>query len=269
MIVKNKTGKLSSQYEAAPKEPLEDVATSAPERRSPVTQVVEVIEEEEKAEVVNEAAETQKPQDILNSTQRVTQTEAVDDTVPVIAGDKKEMVDELFQKRSTYEPRVMPEISMHTKSSTKPVFIWAIIVIVACTVVGVSLFLLTGNRGVLPSIISLPTPTPTTTPVVTPTPATSGLLRDAVTVQVLNGGGVAGAASTMKTLLEEKGYTVSNTGNAESYTYDTTEILVKPSQSAYLQLLKEDLQASYTLGTVSATLSDSASYDIRIIVGKE
>jgi hypothetical protein len=268
MVVKKKTGKLSSQYEATPQEPLEESATSVPERRTPITQVVEVVEEE-KTDIAKEEIALQKPADILDVSQPEVKSERPPEVEPVIAEDKKEMVDELFQKRSSYEPRVMPEISMHTKPSTKPVFIWAIIVIVACIVVGVSLFLLTGNRGVLPSIISVPTPTPTTTPAISPTPVTGGLLRDAVTIQVLNGGGKAGAASTMKTLLEEKGYTVSNTGNAESYTYDTTEILVKPSQSGYLQLLKADLQASYTLGTMAATLSDSASYDIRVIVGKE
>jgi hypothetical protein len=106
---------------------------------------------------------------------------------------------------------------------------------------------------------------------VSPTPASASgeLKRSTITIQVLNGGGKAGAATKMKTFLEEKGYTVSDTGNAESYTYDKTQILVKSTKKAYIPLLERDLKDSYTLGTSAATLEASVSYDARVIVGKE
>ena len=86
---------------------------------------------------------------------------------------------------------------------------------------------------------------------------------------MLNGGGVAGTAGQMKTLLEEKGYTVSDVGNTEQYTYDETEIHVKADKEAYLALLTQDLSGEYTIGSSSAELDEDVSYDARIIVGKE
>jgi len=73
----------------------------------------------------------------------------------------------------------------------------------------------------------------------------------------------------MKKALEDKGYLVTDTGNAGSYTYEKTEIIVKASKKAYIPLLEEDLKDSYTLGSSAASLEDTASYDARVIVGKE
>jgi hypothetical protein len=88
-------------------------------------------------------------------------------------------------------------------------------------------------------------------------------------IRVLNGGGTAGAAGKMKTLLEDKGYKVSGTGNTDSYTYDSTEIHGKTNMTDAIANLKADLKDSYTLGTVSADLDASASADVQVIVGKE
>ena len=73
----------------------------------------------------------------------------------------------------------------------------------------------------------------------------------------------------MKKLLEEKGYTVADTGNTDEYTYEKTEILVKSGKEGYIALLEEDLKGTYTLGSGSATLSEDSSYDAQVIVGKE
>jgi hypothetical protein len=182
---------------------------------------------------------------------------------------RKEVVDEIFQKEEKQPSQVMPEISMHTKRRTPSLFLWAIGTVVACLVVGGALLLMSGKTGTLPSVVVVPTPTATPTVQTTPTPAVSELVKDAITIQVLNGGGVAGAATKMKNFLEDKGYTVSDTGNADSYTYENTEVLVKAAKKAYLPLLESDLEDSYTLGTSAATLEDSESYDVRVIVGKE
>jgi len=62
---------------------------------------------------------------------------------------------------------------------------------------------------------------------------------------------------------------VADTGNTDEYTYEKTEILVKPGKEAYIALLEEDLKDAYTLGSTSATLSSDGSYDAQVIVGKE
>ncbi len=181
---------------------------------------------------------------------------------------KEEVVGELFQPK---EAEVMPEISMHSQKSSRPIILWAIITLVAALVVGGGIFVMKNGQTLhLPSIVAVPTPTPTKTPTPTPspTPTISDLKKDSLNIQVLNGGGTPGAATKMKQLLESKGYTVGATGNTDTYTYDQTIISVKSSKQAYLQLLESDLTSSYTLGTSSADLADDVSYDARVIVGK-
>jgi hypothetical protein len=259
MVVKSKLTKSQTHTAIAePPAPLEE-AVEHEEKRPAMTQVVEVVEEE-----------VQPPPSPPPQTQSVEEPAVVQPTVQE-EEKRKEVVDEIFQK-SEASPRMMPEISMHTKRRSTPIYLWAIGTIVACVVIGVALLFATGKSGGLPSVVVIPTPTATPASEVSPTPtaSTSGeLKRSVITIQVLNGGGKAGAASKMKEFLEDKGYTVSGTGNAESYTYDKTEILVKASQKAYLPTLEADLKASYTLGTSAATLAESSSYDAQVIVGKE
>jgi hypothetical protein len=237
---------------AEPRGSLEE-AVQEEEKRPSVTQVVEVVEE-----VPQEEARPKDDQPLAETQES-----------PLMGEEKrKEVVDEIFQ-REKEEPRMMPEITIHTKRRTPSVFLWALGTIVACLVVGAALLFMSGKTGSLPSVVVVPTPTPTPTIQTTPTPATSGLDRTAITIQVLNGGGKAGAATKMKQALEDKGYTVSDTGNADSYSYEKTEIQVKAAKSAYLPLLENDLQDTYTLGTSSAKLDESVGYDARVIVGKE
>jgi hypothetical protein len=143
---------------------------------------------------------------------------------------------------------------------------WIIIVVVVAALVGGGLIWATGSGGSLGFLSSAkPTPTPTETPAPTPAPAVA---REDITIQVLNGGGTPGAAGRMKTFLEEKGYTVSDTSNTEEYTYTTTDILAKPDKEAYLELLRTDLENDFTLGTVAATLAEDVTFDVQVIVGE-
>jgi hypothetical protein len=95
------------------------------------------------------------------------------------------------------------------------------------------------------------------------------LKRSDIAVQVLNGGGKAGAATKMKTLLTDKGYQVKDVGNTDEYNHDKTEILVKPGKESAIGLLKKDLEDTYTVGSATATLPADSTYDAQVIVGKE
>ncbi len=271
--------------------PLED-AVAKEEKRPTVTQVVEVVEEEVPKEkpVAALEQETSVPQASQDHAQPIEEpvkesiqepviqdvqmSEEIQHTPPMTAptGEevekRKELVDEIFQKKIPEQQVVMPEISVHTKSSSS-IYVWAIGVFVACAVIGGGLFFFRGKGGSLPSVVVIPTPTPMPASKTTPSPTPSTLARNAITIQVLNGGGKAGAATKMKNFLESKGYTVGATGNADNYNYDKTVVLVSSSKQAYLPLLESDLQGTYTLGTSSATLDNSQSYDARVIVGKE
>lgn len=127
-----------------------------------------------------------------------------------------------------------------------------------------------------PSPTFSPTGSPAPTKASTPSPKptinavdkASGLDRGKLTIEVLNGSGVAGAGSKAANELKDLGYKISSTGNADNYDYENTAIQVKESKTSYLSLLKKDLSQTYTIGTSSSSLSASFSADAVVIVGK-
>lgn len=114
-----------------------------------------------------------------------------------------------------------------------------------------------------------PTKTPTPKPTINPIDKASGLNRSKLSVHVLNGSGITGAARKAADSLEGLGYNIIQIGNADSSTYEKTIIQIKSAKDNYLDLLKKDLSSSYSLGTASADLSDSERPDVIVIVGKE
>jgi hypothetical protein len=108
-------------------------------------------------------------------------------------------------------------------------------------------------------------PTVTETPTPTPTPI---LERKDLNLEVLNGAGVAGTAAKAKAFLEEKGYVVADTGNADSYDFSQTTISIKDSKKEYLMLLTDDLSESYTVASDSSTLSEDSEFDAVVTIGK-
>jgi len=175
----------------------------------------------------------------------------------------------------------MPEITVHKSSNTKSLVIWAVTMVAIAVGVGGGLVVFTNRSnqsqntpvasvsptpesGNVPSTIS-PTIAPTATPKITTKPVVKKDLK----VQVQNGGGVAGAGSKMKALLESKGYKVADVGNASSYTYEETEINVKESKAEIRDTLEEDVSESYTVGKIESTLPETSPYDVRVIVGKK
>lgn len=177
---------------------------------------------------------------------------------------QKEMVEDLY-KSST--PVVSPEISAH-KSAALPFATWVVVVLALAFLVGGGLIVYLRGPINFSMVLAKPTPTPTPSPTPTPTPVAT-VSRADIRIKILNGGGVAGAASKMKTLLEDKGYTVVGTGNADVFTYDKTEISVKVGQEAVLTLLEADLKDAYSVGQASGDLAAETAYDVQIIVGKE
>lgn len=131
-----------------------------------------------------------------------------------------------------------------------------------------------------PTVVTSVTPTGSAKTAKTPTPSLSvatggsvdkatGLDRTQLTVQILNGSGVAGAAKGVSQTLQVLGYKIAGTGNADAFTYENVVIQVKKSKSQYLPLLQKDLAKDYTVGSVSASLSSTSLSDAVIIVGKE
>lgn len=272
MVTKKKKVAPKKQEPLAPEAHEVKVETGQP----PVRQVVEVVEEDgttktaleeikEDAQHIEESVGKLEEEGLREEVaEEPTPTEAP--TPPGVAEDEKsreETVKELFGGES--QP-ITPEITKHTKNRTMPLYLWAGIVVAVALLTGGILLVATG-RVKLPSFVSKPTPTPTSSP--SPTPTITAVSRAEIKVQVINGGGVAGAAGKMKRFLEKKGWTVVAVGNADAYTYEETEILVKSGKETYRSLLEQDLKEDYVLGTASASLPQDSPYDVQVIVGEE
>jgi len=112
------------------------------------------------------------------------------------------------------------------------------------------------------------TPTKGTDKTPTPKPGTSALDKTKISIEVQNGSGEPGVASKMSTLLKSLGYTVSGTGNADTFDYANVVIKTKAASSKYLPNLKKELSQTYTVGQTYSNLPDTAAVDIVVIVGK-
>lgn len=236
-----------------------------------VMQVVEVMEEEN---VIPEKEE--KIENETTHTEMVEPEEEISEPTKMDEAEKKEVVSEFFTKKSATpadgEPITpsfgYPDISVHKKSPVAGIFLWALGVIGVVVAIGAIIIATSRGSIQLPAIGVKPTPTPTIAPMPTATP-TPVIDKTTLNIQVLNGSGIAGEASKMKTLLEEKGYTVEGTGNAKSYEYEQTEIQVTADNEAFISVLTSDLAGSYVVGSTSANLKDSLQYNAVVIVGKE
>lgn len=188
---------------------------------------------------------------------------------PVNLGEEKQkqLVEEIFTKNDGIKSNMAPE----NRKSNSILLVWALIVIVAAITTGLGLLFFSGKSNnqtqKAPSVV--PTQEITTTPAPSAIPTVPSIAKEDINIEVLNGGGVAGAASKMKDFLVRLGYKVGDTGNASDYSYEKTEIHVKSGQENIADMLSSDLEDDYTLGSSSADLDADSEYDVRIIVGSE
>lgn len=94
--------------------------------------------------------------------------------------------------------------------------------------------------------------------------SSSTLNRNMLTVNVLNGSGVAGAAGETADTLRDLGYTVETVGNADTYEYEGITIVITKEKEAYLELLKKDLAGK----KIQTEIDDDLAVDAEVIVGK-
>jgi hypothetical protein len=154
----------------------------------------------------------------------------------------------------------------------KAVTIFLVALFLIGGVVG-GLYFLGRSRSSAPSAVSVPTQNPSPTELPSPTASISGTLtptvaadleRAELSVAVLNGSGVRGAANATAATLRSLGYAVGATGNAENFTYTGITILIKKTESNYAELLKKDLDAE----NATVTTDDTIATDAVVIVGR-
>lgn len=127
------------------------------------------------------------------------------------------------------------------------------------------------------SVASVPTPIVSPTEAVAPeekaspsaTPAPEKPLeRSELSVVVLNGSGVKGAAGSISSALTKSGYTIKQVGNAAQFTYTGVTITITEEKRDYLPQLKEDIAAVDPDLVIETSISDDIASDAEVIVGK-
>jgi hypothetical protein len=97
------------------------------------------------------------------------------------------------------------------------------------------------------------------------TPTPTPMLKTTIAIEVLNGSGVAGAASRAAVSLVDKGYTVVSTGNTKKQ--DTTQLFVaKNVPSDVAAVLFADFSALFDISSNSGELTDSTA-SARLVIG--
>lgn len=140
-----------------------------------------------------------------------------------------------------------------------------LIILVVLAVLGGIVWYLFGRKS-LPATDEV---TPTSfiqqsTPI--PTPTEEPIERSGVSIQILNGTGIAKAAASLQEKLQELGYTEFELGNASSQNYKSCEVtfdtrLPQSVQDEILELLQEIYQ------DVESSTESLDEFDVKIITG--
>lgn len=100
----------------------------------------------------------------------------------------------------------------------------------------------------------------------TTTPTQPPVDKTKYTISVLNGSGITGQAGEFKTMLEEAGFVVKSTGNADRQTYARVVISARQNVAqSFLDELKRTIENSYEVDKVSETIERETPTDIEII----
>lgn len=160
----------------------------------------------------------------------------------------------------------------HLKKSHFVTVFFIVLLLVIVILVGLY-FLGASKRGTFNPLPVAPTATPLRpsdsagqAPTQTPTPTPEPLDRGELTINVLNGSGIAGAAGDTADTLRKLGYTVKTVGNAQEFDYVGITIVITEEKKEYLDLLKKDLADEKI--TIETEIDDALKVDAEVIVGK-
>lgn len=115
--------------------------------------------------------------------------------------------------------------------------------------------------------IKAPTPTPEAPKEEEVAPEEEINLAD-YSVRVLNGSGIPGEAGSVKETLTDTGFEDVDTGNADSYDYEQTEVSLKEgTPEAVYTKIEEALGGTYDVTKSEAPLAEDSEYDVAVVVG--
>lgn len=168
-------------------------------------------------------------------------------------------------------PQPTPELrqpSLSNYSSSKGPGAWIVLVpgvlLLGALLGGIVYY----QRSIKPVSEATPLPIASTEPIISPSASPSGKLDlTKYPINVQNGSGIPGTASSAKDLLTKAGFKVSAAGNADSYDYTDTIIQVKSDVPAdFVTKLKTTLSGIYSVGT-NKTLPDSSKDAVIVVIG--
>lgn len=119
----------------------------------------------------------------------------------------------------------------------------------------------------VPTKLPSPTASVSTTPSQTQSTPSAEIDLSLYTVSVLNGSGIEGEATRFSDILKENGYNVVNIGNADSATYEKTEVRHKKDVPNDVILGLDKIINSLYDFSISANLETDSESDIIIIIG--
>ncbi len=234
--------------------------------------------EEEKKEELEEVEKKELEEEILNDKSddlneesvEVEKEKKVEETVdesPEIEDKKEEEMskshdDELSSTFSAAEFG----IADNKGNKGKNIILFLIVFIIVALISTAFYFYFTGAFNVNnPTETAEITPTEAPSPTVTPVE----LDRAEISIQVLNGSGVSGAAGDMQAFLEDVGYENVEAGNADDSDYLNITIQIKEEFEEFADLISKDISDSYVVNDDIEMLDEDSDYDAVIIVGSQ
>jgi len=221
-------------------------------------------------------------EDIKGKDEKVLNLELLD-TVPLVKEQaRSKIVVNASQHLEGFQPLVSEELRQHSKRTRKKVIIGLVVAVLMLGIAG-GVFFYTNIpskktedtvKSTIPKAAIKPSPdqeqiNPTATSSATPSATSSANIDlSSYTITVLNGSGKAGEAGRLEKVLEDNGFNVTETGNADSSDYEKTEVLFKERVPDEAKLpLDKLLKSIYSLD-IEKNLEENAETDIVIIIGK-
>jgi len=154
------------------------------------------------------------------------------------------------------------------KKKIHPKFIIIGIIILFLLLLAGGIIIYLKSMGVKPFNQNSKEPVATVSPAVQATPTLMEIRKEDLKINIQNGGGKAGAAGVAKTYLEGLGYRVGATGNADSFTYEKSEISIKESKKTFLDDLVKSFSQKYSLSEKYPSIDEGNEFDVIIKIGK-
>lgn len=247
--------------------PIEDLNKSDGQNPSGIEAQTEKAEEPEKKEEQEPETPKEAPMDQKVSLEDLDKKDTATPSPSQSAGQTPEEKEAPKEEEKVEAPKEepippAPEESNLDKKNKKIFLIGIVLIVIILSATGLLLFLILGGEKEKKTIKVEPVKEEVKKPV------EKKLVKEDWTLEVLNGSGVKGLASKKAESLEEAGYTVVKTGNADNQNYEKTELYVSEALEKNANLLIEDLKELYKVTEVKGKLTDSTA-SARIILGKD